>query len=119
MRGFLGLCSYYRRFVPGFSKVASPLFKLLQKDMEFYWSEDCEKSFIELKCRLVTPPLLAYPDFTKHFVLHTDASGEGLGAVLEQEQQDNLLHPIAFASRMLSKPERKYGITELEALGVI
>jgi len=67
----------------------------------------------------VSSPVLAYPCFTKPFVLHTDASGVGLGAVLEQEQDDGKLHPISYASRNLSKHESRYGITDLEALGVV
>ena len=67
----------------------------------------------------MTPPVLAFPNFTKSFVLYTDASIEGLGAVLEQEQEDGRLHPVAYASRSLSKAERNYGITDLEALGVV
>ena len=63
--------------------------------------------------------MLAYPDFSKPFVLHTDASGKGLGADLEQVQADGTSHPIAYASRTLSKHEAKYGITELEALAVV
>ena len=64
-------------------------------------------------------PVLAYPCFDKPFVLHTDASGQGRGAVLEQEQGDGLLHPVAYASRTVSKHEARYGITDLEALGVV
>ena len=63
--------------------------------------------------------MLAYPDFDKPFVMHTDASTNGLGAVLEQEEMDGKSHPIAYASRSLSKAEKNYGITELEALGVV
>ena len=63
--------------------------------------------------------MLAYPHFNKAFILHTDASGEGLGAVLEQKQEDGMLHPVAYACWTLTKHERKYGITELEALGVV
>lgn len=79
----------------------------------------CQDAFGALKDRLVSPPVLAYPNFSKPFVLHTDASGVGLGAVLEQEQEDGKLHPVSYASRTLSKQESKYGITDLEALGVV
>ena len=63
--------------------------------------------------------MLAYPHFYKAFILHTDASGEGLGAAFEPKQEDGMLYPVAYASRTLTKHERKYGITELEALGVV
>ena len=68
----------------------------------FVWTTLCQEAFDTLKDRLVSSPVLAYPCFTKPFVLHTDASGVGLGAVLEQEQDDGKLHPISYASRTLS-----------------
>ena len=79
----------------------------------------CQSAFQKLKDLLTTPPVLAYPDFDKPFVMHTDASTNELGAVLEQEEMDGKSHPIAYASRSLSKAEKNYGITELEALGVV
>ena len=63
--------------------------------------------------------MLAYPDFTKGLGLHTDASGEGLGAILEQEQEEGQLHPVAYASRSINKHEKQCGVTDLEALGVV
>ena len=81
--------------------------------------DDCHVAFEQLKKLFTSPHVLACPDFTKPFVLHTNASGEGLGAVLEQEQENSKNHPISYVSCTLSKHERKYGITELEALGVV
>ena len=69
-----------------------------------------------MKDHLISTPVLSYPDFGKGFVLHTDASGDGLGAVLEQVQEDGRSHPVAYASRSLTKAECNYGVTELEAL---
>ena len=92
---------------------------LTRADVPFVWTKACEGAFVCLKELLTSPPVLAYPDFSKPFMLHTDASGTGLGAVLEQVQDDGNLHPVAFASRTLSKHEVKYGITELETLAVI
>ena len=71
-------------------------------------------SFLRLKDHLISPPVLSYPDFGKGFVLHTDASGDGLGTMLEQVQEDGRSHPVAYASRSLTKAERNYGVTELE-----
>ena len=119
LRSFLGLCSYYRRFVPGFSKVAAPLHALTRKDVGYVWTQDCQESFEKLRDLLVSAPLLSYPDFQKPFILETDASGEGLGAVLAQRQDDGSVKPIAYASRSLQKHERNYGVTELEGLGVV
>ena len=119
LRSFLGLASYYRRFVPGFSKVAEPLHALTKKDTLFIWGPDCQLSFEKLKQLLMTSLVLAFPDFSQRFILETDASGAGLGAVLAQEQSDGTTRPVAYASWSLLKHERNYGITELEGLGVV
>ena len=119
LRSFLGLASYYRRFVPNFSAVARPLRTLTKKEVPFDWTESCQESFVRLKELLTTSPILVLPDFQRDFMLETDASGQGLGAILAQKQQDGLIRPIAFASRTLQPHERNYGITELEGLGVV
>ena len=119
LRSFLGLASYYRRFVPGFSKVAAPLHALTRKDVPYVWTPDCQHAFQQLKTLLTTAPLLRYPDFSQPFILETDASGDGLGAVLAQKQEDGAVQPIAYASRSLQKHEKNYGVSELEGLGVV
>ena len=116
---FLGLASYYWRLIETFAKVDHPLFALTRKDDQFSWSMTCQKAFDELKRRLTSPPTLAFPDFSKSFILETDASGVGLGAVLAQAQDDGTVRPIAYASRTVQKHEANYGITKLEALGVV
>jgi len=118
VREFVGLAGYYRRFVPNFARVAGPFHMLTRFNVPFVWTDACQKSFNQLKSLLTTPPVLAYPNFNEPFQLHTDASGQGLGAVLEQ-QVDGVSHPVAFASRTLSKHEQRYGITELETLAVV
>ena len=82
VRGFLGLCSYYRKFIKDFSKKAKPLNQLLHKDKLFLWTKTQENAFEILKHHLISSPIIKYPDFTKLFVLYTDASEKGLGAVL-------------------------------------
>lgn len=119
VRRFLGMAGYYRRFMAGFAKITAPLHALTRESVPFFWSIACQGAFQALKDLLMTPPVLAYPNFDRDFILHTDASIEGLGAVLEQVQDDGKSHPIAYASRSLSKAEKNYGITELEALGVV
>ena len=118
LRSFLGLASYYRRFILDFSKIASPLFALTKKDVSYVWSEECQQAFNELKVQLIKAPVLVYPDFTERFVLETDASGLGLGAVLSQKQPDGKVAPIAY-SLCLQGHEKNYGISELEALAVV
>ena len=119
VRQFLGLSSYYRRFIRGYAAVARPLHQLTRKDTEFVWTEQCQAAFKELKQKLTTAPVLAYPMVDHDFTLETDASIRGLGAVLSQKQADGLLHPVAYASRSLSGPEANYRITELETLAVV
>ena len=118
-RRFLGLCSYYRKFIPCFAEVAHPLHQLTRKDTDFVWSPECQQAFEQLKCKLVSAPVLAYPNFQLDFVLETDASVQGLGAVLCQFQTDRKLHPVAYPSRALNDSGKKYGITELETLAVV
>ena len=119
LQSFLGLASYYRRFIPGFSVVASPLFALTRKNVDFVWDATCQASFDRLKELLTQAPVLAFPLFDRGFRLDTDALGDGLGAVLSQEQDDGTNRPIAYASRSLQSHEKNYGVTELEALGVV
>ena len=118
LRQFLGLVSYYRKFIAGFAAIAQPLHSLTRKGVEFQWSDECEMSFSELKNRLSSAPILVYPDFTRDFVLETDASARGLGAILSQSYE-NFLHPVAYASRALSQNEKRYGITDLETLAIV
>lgn len=118
LRSFLGLASYYRRFVNRFAEIAEPLTKLQRKGERFVWTPECEASFVKLKERLTSAPVLAYPDFKLPFVLYTDACKEGLGATLGQIQNGKEV-VIGYASRTTQKAERNYGITELECLGAI
>ena len=119
LRSFLGLVSYYRRFIPQFSKIAGPLFNLTTKNSLFTWTTLCQETFDKLRKLLTSAPVLVYPDFRVPFILETDASIAGLGAVLAQKQADGLVRPIAYASRTLQDHEKRYGITELEGLGVV
>ena len=85
---FLGLASYYRRYIPHFSDIASPLNSLTQKGVAFQWNQDCQEVFQLLKRKLVESPILTFPKFHQNgpvMVLQTDASATGLGAVLEQD----------------------------------
>ena len=118
LRQFLGLTNYYRRFVENYSKIAQPLHNLLKKEKKFSWNPEAQDAFEKLKQRLVTPPILTFPDFAQEFIVHTDASDVALGGVLSQVQ-DGLEKPIAYWSRQLSKAERNYSTIEWEALAVV
>ena len=142
LRSFLGLTGYYRRFVEGYSKIANPLHALssaygyapkrgrvrkqerrkteLKKASDPFnhlWTDECEKAFQTLKDMLSSASVLAYADITQPFVLHIDASRDGLGAVLCQEKQGKL-KPVAYASRSLIQSDRNYPAHKLEFLAL-
>lgn len=121
LRGFIGLCSYYRRFVKNFSTIVAPLTALIGKkkgsDM-IDCNDDAKKAFTDLKQALVSAPVMAYPDFSLPFILQCDASSVGIGSVLTQTINGNE-HPVAYYSRILTKTERNYSTTERELLAVL
>ena len=119
LRQFLGLTSDYHWFIAQYAKFAHPLHSLTKKEVTFKWSSECQNAFDRLKEKLVSSPILCYPDFYRDFVLETDVSVKGLGAVLSQEQDDKRLHPVAYASGTLTPSKNNYSITELETLAVV
>ncbi|GFW72910.1 retrovirus-related Pol polyprotein from transposon 412 [Trichonephila clavipes] len=118
LRSFLGLCTYYRKFVKGFSNIARPLHKLTESKQKFQWAKECEDSFLQLKEALTSSPILIYPQPDKPFILDTDASNESVGAVLSQEK-DGQERVVAYWSKCLSKPERNYCVTRKELLAIV
>lgn len=109
--------NYYRRFIPGFSIVARPLNMLTKKRMAFMWSKDCDDAFNKLKSRLCKPHILKYPNFDEQFIITTDASQYGVGAVLSQ-LHNGVDSPIAFASRAFLKSEINKSTIEKEMLAI-
>ena len=107
VRSFLGLCTYYRRFVQNFASIAAPLHRLTKKGQQFQWTEECQTAFDNLKGALVRAPVLPYPDPTLPYIVDCDASAEGIGAVLSQEKVGKEF-VVAYYSRKFSKPERNY-----------
>ena len=116
---FLGFASYYRRFVKDFARIARPLHRLTERTASFVWTDECRDAFNELCQSLCSAPVLAYPDFSRPFVLDTDASDVGIGAVLSQVDGEGRERVIAYGSRLLSKAERKYCVTHRELLAVV
>jgi hypothetical protein len=96
VRSFLGMAGYYRKFVQGFGAISRPLTSLLKKGSLFVWTQEQQQSFQALKDALTTAPVLALPDLTKSFVIETDASDKGIGAVVQQNG-----HPVAYVSKAL------------------
>ncbi|KAL0185140.1 hypothetical protein M9458_020837, partial [Cirrhinus mrigala] len=119
VRAFLGLAGYYRCFIPSFSSIAAPLTDLTRKGQpdRIRWTEEAEHAFRIIRGALTTEPVLRAPDFSCPFLLHTDASDTGLGAVLSQVQEGEE-HPVVYISRKLSKAERNYAAVEKEVLAI-
>ena len=117
VRQFLGLASYYRRYVQNFSTIVASLHALTQDGISFCWDQACNDAFTTLKNHLVNSPVLAYPSFEQNateFVLQTDTSAVALGAVLEQKG-----HVIAYASQSLTASEHNYSVIQRECLAIV
>jgi hypothetical protein len=118
MRGFLGLCSYYRKYVKNFATIARPLHKLCEKGSRFQWNDECEQAFIRLKDALTSPPILSYPRPGCQFIVDSDASDKAVGAVLSQVQEGTE-KVIAYMSKALNQHEQIYCVTRKELLAVM
>ena len=137
VHSFIGLASYYHRFIPNFTKWSRPLNTLIvppahqakvrhgemknSELTEFVWSKECQEGFDALKHALTTAPVLAYPDYTQPFILETDASLKGLGAVLSQKGKDGEVRVIAYASRSLRPSKRSmhdYSSTKIKLMAL-
>lgn len=120
VRSFVGLCSYYRRFVKGFSHICAPLFRLTEKERDFRWNEDCELAFRKMKQELTSAPILVYPDEKRAFILDSDASNFAIGSVLSQVTEGSTQEKVvAYFSKALSKTERNYCVTRKELLAIV
>ena len=119
LRSFLGLTGYYRRFIKGFAGISAVLHEATSTKRDFTWTDEMRVAFDTLKERLKSPPLLAFADFDVPFVVETDASSVAIGSVLVQKKEDGKVHPIQYASRTMTAPERNYSACEREALAVI
>jgi hypothetical protein len=118
LRSFLGLASYYRKFIEGFSEKAGPLNDLQKKNAKFEWTEKCEVGFNQLKEALTSAPVLAYPDMEATFILDTDASDYGIRGVISQVQNGEE-RVISYASKTLNKAQRKYCVTYKERFATV
>ncbi|PIK55024.1 hypothetical protein BSL78_06756 [Apostichopus japonicus] len=118
VRGFVGLCSYYRKFVKNFTLIARPLHRLTEKGKRFLWNEECEEAFNALKVALTSTPILAFPTPSDKYILDTDASNESLGSVLSQIQGGEE-RVIAYFSKSFSKAERRYCVTRKELYAIV
>lgn len=118
LRRFLGMANFYRSFIPSCARLQAPLSRLLGKSVEWHWGPEQEHAFRSLSRAIAETAQLRLPDLNREFVVQTDASDLGLGAVLLQEY-DGVLHPLAFASRSLLPAEKNYSVTERECLAIV
>ena len=118
LRAVLGLVGFYRRFIQDFGGTAEPLYKLLNKKERFKWTDECEKALQELKVKLQSAPILGFPNDKDPYVLTTDASLYGIGAIVTQKQEwgDRV---IAYASKTLNKGQRNYSATKRELFAIV
>ena len=122
LRSCLRLAGYYRRFVKNYAHKGHSLTKLTSKNVEWSWTEEQQEAFDLLKNCLMSPPILAYPDFTKDFIIHTDASGYGVGSVLAQMHDDDGVEKevvIAYTSQHLDKTQANWSTVEKEAYAIV
>ena len=119
LRSFLGFVSYYRRFIKDFAQIAKCLHELTKKNVQWNWTAECDKAFQFLKFKLLSAPILGYPEVNGGlFILDTDASNEAIGAVLSQIQ-DGQEKLIAHGSRTLLSAEKNYCVTRKEMLALV
>ena len=118
VRSFLGTCGYYRRFIVGYSEISRPLSQVASKDATFAWTPECQAAFDQLRRALTSAPILAYPQYDLPFILDTDASAVGAGAILSQVQNGEE-RVIAYYSKMLSREERNYCVTRRELVAIV
>ena len=118
LQSFLGLASYYRKYIPHFASLSAVLSDLLRKNTKFEWSEKTEQAFVDIKSRLASRPILIPPDYSKPFIVAVDASDFAIGASLIQEV-DGLERPVCFISRKLTSPQRNYSVIEKEAFALL
>ena len=119
LQRFLGMAGFYRKYCVNFADVANPLTDLLKKNRKFEWTPVCEDAFNKLRALLATAPVLKAPDFQREFKLATDASDNACGAVLLQEDNDGIEHPVGYFSKKLTKHQKNYSTIEKELLAII
>ena len=120
VRAFLGITGYYGKFIPDYATIAVPLTNLTKKNApnKVVWTEQCNHAWQNLKGILYSSPLLRTPDFSSQFILQTDASDYGIGAVLSQQDNNGDDHPVAYYSKKLLPRENRYSIVEKECLAI-
>lgn len=116
---FLGLSGFYRQYIDNYAQISEPLCSLKKKNVKFKWDAFTDEAFSKLKEKLISAPILQYPNFENKFFITTDASGLAIGAVLSQLNNDSKDLPIAYASRILNQAEKNYPAIKKELLAIV
>jgi len=119
VKSFLGVASYYRRFIARFSQISAPLRELIAKDKTFIWGKEQQDAFEELKNKLCNPPILRFPDSHREYFLETDASIEGISYILGQRDEGGHKYVVSYGGRGLRPCERRWPVTQLECLALL
>ena len=119
LQSFLGATNYYRKFILHYSHITAPLHKLTSSQVKWQWNSECKTAHETLKKKLIEYPILRSPDFSRPFIVHTDASHVALGATLAQLDEEGNEYACYYASKLLKDSERAYGIAELECLAIV
>lgn len=119
VRSFVGFCSFYRKFVKSYSEIMKPLTDLFKKDVKFKWGPREQAAFDTIREKLVNPPILKFPNLDKRFYLTCDASSTGIACVLQQKSDDGTLHPISYASNVLSPTQSKWSAFQREFYSLV
>src|SRR6266540_6559620 len=112
------MIGFFRNHIQGFLTIVTSMTNLLAKEVLYIWGQEQQQAFDRLKQIISTVLVLAHPDFNRPFILYTDVSKEGLGAILAQKGQDKRIHPVTFISYKNNRHKRNYPITDLEGLAV-
>ena len=118
LRGFLGMASYYRKYIKNYSRIAAPLIALTKQDQDYRWNSSCTRAFNDIKVLLSSEPILTLPNQKDPFILAVDFSYDGMGLVFSQIQQGQE-RVIGYYSKTLNAAEKKYGATEGECATVV
>ena len=120
VRGFIGMCSYYRKFIPNFAEIARCLTQLTKKKVKFTWTDECQRAFDALKKGLTTAPVLAFPSPDRPFIVYTDSSAFAVGAVLAQmDEEGSNEHVIQYLSQQLNETQARWSASERECYAIV
>ena len=119
MLGFLGLAGFYRAFISNFAGISAPLNALTSDNVPFLWTSECEDAFLQLKAKLISEPILKFPDLNQPFFVEVDASNHAVGGILSQKGVSEQLHPVAYFSTALRKDQKNWSATNKEAFALV